>query len=105
MSNLYRGLSIEASYQVWFHFSKWFQRRRFFKKSTNQKQELPLAVISQPTEPLGLCYHTYYIVHFVLELYSDMLFTVNIYFCVYFEVFVDLKNFVQIVCLFTSFVF
>jgi hypothetical protein len=31
MSNLYRGSSIDASYQVSVHFAKQFQRRRFFK--------------------------------------------------------------------------
>jgi hypothetical protein len=43
MSNLYRGPSIDASYQVFVHLAKWFQKRRFF--STNQKQELPMAAI------------------------------------------------------------
>jgi hypothetical protein len=32
MSNLYRGPSIDASYQVSVHLAQWFQRRRFFKK-------------------------------------------------------------------------
>ena len=45
MSNLYRGPSIDASYQVSIHFAKRFQRRRFFKKSTNQKQELRVAAM------------------------------------------------------------
>jgi hypothetical protein len=31
MRNLYRGPSIDASYQVSVHLDKWFQRRRFFK--------------------------------------------------------------------------
>ena len=31
MSNLYRGLSIDASYQVSFHLAKRFQRRRFLE--------------------------------------------------------------------------
>ena len=31
MSNLYRGPSIDTSYQVSVHFAKRFQRRRFFK--------------------------------------------------------------------------
>ena len=39
MSNLYRGPSIHAFYQISVHSGKLFQRRRFFKKSTNQKQE------------------------------------------------------------------
>ena len=44
MSNLYRGTSIDASYQVSVHLAKWFQRRRFFK-SANQKQQLPVAAM------------------------------------------------------------
>ena len=35
----------DASYQVSIHLAKWFQRRRFFQKSTNQKQELPLVAM------------------------------------------------------------
>jgi hypothetical protein len=31
MSNLYRGLSIDASYQVSVHLAMGFQRRRFLK--------------------------------------------------------------------------
>ena len=31
MSNLYRGPSIDASYQVSVHLAQWFQRRRFKK--------------------------------------------------------------------------
>jgi hypothetical protein len=31
MSNLYRGPSIDASYQVSVDLGKWFQRRRFLK--------------------------------------------------------------------------
>jgi hypothetical protein len=31
MSNLYRGPSIDASYQVPDHLDKWFQRRRFLE--------------------------------------------------------------------------
>jgi hypothetical protein len=44
MSNLYRRPSIDASYQVLVHLAKWFQRRRF-KKSANQKQELPVVTM------------------------------------------------------------
>ena len=44
MSILYRGPSIDASYQVLDHLAKWFQSRRF-KKSTNQKQELPVVAM------------------------------------------------------------
>ncbi len=42
MSILYRGPSIDASFQVSVHLAKRFQRRRFFFKSANQKQELPV---------------------------------------------------------------
>jgi hypothetical protein len=31
MSNLHRGPSIDASYQVSVHLAQWFQRRRFIK--------------------------------------------------------------------------
>jgi hypothetical protein len=31
MRNIYRGPSIDASYQVSVHLAKWFQRRRFFR--------------------------------------------------------------------------
>jgi hypothetical protein len=31
MSNLYRGTSIDASYQFSVHLAKWFQRRRFLE--------------------------------------------------------------------------
>ena len=37
-----QGHSIDASYQVWVHLAKRFQRKRFFFKSTNQKQVLPV---------------------------------------------------------------
>jgi uncharacterized protein YecE (DUF72 family) len=45
MSNLYRGPSIDAFYQISVHLGKWFKRRRFFKKSTNQKQEWPVVAM------------------------------------------------------------
>jgi hypothetical protein len=46
MSNLYRGPPIDTYYQASFHLAKWFERRRFFrKKSTNQKQELPVVAM------------------------------------------------------------
>jgi hypothetical protein len=44
ISNLYRGPSIDASYQVSVHLSKRFQRRRF-KKIDHQKQELPVVAM------------------------------------------------------------
>ena len=43
-SNLYKGPSIDVSYQVSDHLAKQFQRRRF-KKSANQKQELPVVAM------------------------------------------------------------
>jgi hypothetical protein len=42
MTNLYRGSSIDASYQVSVNLSKRFQRRTFKK---NQKQELPVVAM------------------------------------------------------------
>ena len=45
MSIFYRGPSKNASYQIPFHLAKRFQRRRFFQKSTNQKQELPVVAM------------------------------------------------------------
>ena len=44
MSNLYRGPSIDASYQVWFIWPSGFRGEDFFK-SANQKQELPMAAM------------------------------------------------------------
>ena len=44
-SNVYREPSIDPSYQDSVHLVKRFQRRRFFQKSTNQKQELPVAAM------------------------------------------------------------
>ena len=45
MGNLDREPSIDASYKASVHLAKRFQRKRFFYKSTNQKQELPEAAI------------------------------------------------------------
>jgi hypothetical protein len=45
MSYLYREPNIDASYQVSVHLAKRFQRRRFKKKSANQKQELPMVAM------------------------------------------------------------
>jgi hypothetical protein len=45
MSHVYRGPSIDASYQVSVHLAKWFHRRRFLKKSSNHKQNLPVAAM------------------------------------------------------------
>ena len=44
MSKLYRGPSKDASYQVSVHLAKRLQRR-FFQKSTNQKQEWHVAAM------------------------------------------------------------
>ena len=44
-SGLYRAPSIYASYQVSMHLAKQFQRKMFFFKSTNQKQELPVVAM------------------------------------------------------------
>ena len=46
MSNSCRGPSIDASYQVTVYLAKRFQRRRFYQKSTNQKQELSVVAMS-----------------------------------------------------------
>jgi hypothetical protein len=47
MNNLYRGPSIDASYQVSDQLDKWFQRRRFL-----EKQELPMVAILLMDRPL-----------------------------------------------------
>ena len=44
MSNLYRGPSIDASYQLSIHLSTRFQRRRCLKID-QQKQELPMVAM------------------------------------------------------------
>ena len=44
MNSLYRGPAIDASYQVSVHLAERFQRRRF-KKSANQKQDLPMVAM------------------------------------------------------------
>ena len=61
MSNLCREPSIDASYQVLVHLAKRFQRRRFFEKSTYQKQEL--FVVAMFVNRLGQ--------NFVQSLYED----------------------------------
>ena len=45
MSNLYIGPSIDGSHQVSVQLTKRFQRRRFKKKLSNQKQELPVVAM------------------------------------------------------------
>ena len=41
MSNLYRGPSRDASYQVSVHLAKWLQRRRFFRNQPIFIEDLP----------------------------------------------------------------
>jgi hypothetical protein len=46
MSIIYRGPSIDDSYQVSVHLAKRFQRRRFFiNQPIRKKQELPVAAM------------------------------------------------------------
>ena len=45
MSNTYRGLSIDASYQVAVHLARAVSQEKIFKKSANQKQDLPVAAM------------------------------------------------------------
>jgi hypothetical protein len=47
MSNLHRGHSLDASYQVSVHLAKQFRRKRFKKKTANQKQELPVVAMAK----------------------------------------------------------
>jgi hypothetical protein len=47
ISNLYRGLSIDASYQVSVHLAEGFQRRRLkCEKLTDDRQRMPKAHIA-----------------------------------------------------------
>ena len=62
MSNLYRRPSIVAAYQVSVHLVEKFWRRRFFFKSANQKQELPVVAMfvngsGQDVQPLERTFH------------------------------------------------
>ena len=62
MSSLYRGPSIDASYQVSVHLAKRFWRR--FLKLANQKQELPVAAMfvnrsGQKEQSLERTFHRY----------------------------------------------
>ena len=45
MNIFYREPSIDASYQVSIYLAMQFQRRRFFLKSSYQKQELPVVAM------------------------------------------------------------
>ena len=42
MSNPYRGSSIDASYQISIHWTKYFQRRIFLEIDQSEKKELPV---------------------------------------------------------------
>jgi hypothetical protein len=42
MSNINRGPSIDASYQVSYHFAKQFQRRRFLLNSSQSETRIAL---------------------------------------------------------------
>jgi hypothetical protein len=51
MSTLYRGPSIDASYQVSYHFAKQFQRRRFLKiRMKGERHRLSLLILVSSTE-------------------------------------------------------
>jgi hypothetical protein len=52
MSNLYRGPSIDASYQVSVHLVKWFQRRRFLEINQSEKKWLVVSMFVIGLEPL-----------------------------------------------------
>jgi hypothetical protein len=45
MNNLFRRSYIDASYQVSVHFGQAVSEEKIFKKSTNQKQELPIVAM------------------------------------------------------------
>jgi hypothetical protein len=45
ISNLYRGPSIDASYQVSVHFAQWFHKRRFLEISQSEKKKLPVVAM------------------------------------------------------------
>ena len=45
ISNLYRGPSIDVTYQISVHLGKQFQWGILFQKSTNQKQEWPVVAM------------------------------------------------------------
>jgi hypothetical protein len=60
MSKVDRGPSKDASYQVLIHLAWRFQRRRFFKKSTNQKQEWPEATMFVNSFPSDAIFKSLY---------------------------------------------
>jgi hypothetical protein len=51
VSNLYRGPSIDASYQISVHLVKWFQRRRFLKIGLS-KTRIAVVYMKGPLESL-----------------------------------------------------
>ena len=66
MSYLYRGSSIDASYQVSFHLAS---EEKISQKSTNQKQRLPVAAMfvngsGQNEQPLQRTFHRCFIQSF-----------------------------------------
>ena len=68
MSNLYRGPSIDASYQVSVHLTSGFGGEDF-KKSANQKQELPVAAmfvnrLGQNEQSLERIFHRCFLLSF-----------------------------------------
>ena len=84
MSNLYRGPSIDASYQVSVHLVKLFQRRRFFQKSTNQKQELHVVAMfvnesGRNEQSLQRTFHTCFLPNFssFVKVVSEQIFFRN----------------------------
>jgi 2-polyprenyl-6-methoxyphenol hydroxylase-like FAD-dependent oxidoreductase len=52
MSNLYRGPSKDASYQVSIHLAKWFQRRKHDRQTILVSDWL-ISKKSSPLKPLG----------------------------------------------------
>ena len=69
MSNLYREPSKETTYQVSIQLAKRFQRRRFFQKLTNQKQELPVVAMfvsgsGRNEQSLQRTFHRYFLPSF-----------------------------------------
>jgi hypothetical protein len=58
ISNLYRGPSIDASYQVSIHLAKQFQRREDFLTLANQKQESPVNFLAHLAKGnVSFCHH------------------------------------------------
>jgi hypothetical protein len=52
-SNIYRGPSKDASYQVSIHLAKWFQRRFFRNQPIRNKNYLWWPCLSSPLKPLS----------------------------------------------------